>query len=77
MLLQHVNRRPAGTRICHNVGFWLSFGRDVGQRRSNVVTKLSFRRRSYDQNLPLLQRRVFDVDFFFFFNLIYLNLVCT
>ena len=31
---------PAGTRRCDNVGFWLSFGRDVGQRRSNVTTSL-------------------------------------
>ena len=31
----------AGTQRCGNVGFWLPFGRDVGQRRSNVVTMLS------------------------------------
>ena len=52
----------AGTRRCDNVGFWLPFGRDVGQRRSNVVTTLPFRRPCSDQNLTL-QRRVFDVDF--------------
>ena len=54
---------PAGTRHCDNVSFCLSFGRDVGQNQSNVVTTLSFRRRCSDQNLTLLQRRVFDVDF--------------
>ena len=35
---------PAGTRRCDNAGFLLSFGRDVGQRRSNVVTTLSFQK---------------------------------
>ena len=58
---------PAGTRLCENVGFWLLlFGRDVGQRRSNVVfptsllrpksnivTALCFRRRFSDQILTL------------------------
>ena len=42
---------PAGTRRCDNVGFWLSFGRDVRQRQSNVVKTLSFRRCCSDQNL--------------------------
>ena len=54
---------PAGTRHCDNVGFWLSFGRDVGQCLSNIVTTLSFRRCCSDQNLTLLQRCVFDIDF--------------
>ena len=40
---------PAGTRRCYNVGIWLSFGRNVGQRRSNVVATLSFRRHFSDQ----------------------------
>ena len=53
---------PAGTRRCSDAGFWLSFGRDVGQHRSNVVTTLSFRRRCSDQNLTFLQRCVSDVD---------------
>ena len=54
---------PAGTRRCDNVRFWLPFGRDVGQRQSNVVATLSFRHRCSDQNLTFLQCRVFDVDF--------------
>ena len=38
---------PDDTRRCDNFGFRLSFGRDVGQRRSNVVTPTKIRR-SYE-----------------------------
>ena len=61
--LQYHKENQASTRRCDNVGFWLAFGRDIGQRQSNVVTALSFRRRCFNQNLTLLQRRVFEDNF--------------
>ena len=59
--VKHEN--PAGTQHCDNVGFWLSFGRNVQQHWSNIVTAMSFQCCCSYQNLTLLQHCVFDVNF--------------
>lgn len=63
---------PAGERRCDNIGFWLSFSRNVVttlfstsllRRKSGVVRMLCFWRRFSNQILPLQRRHVFNFVF--------------
>ena len=53
----------SGSELAHDVPTTLGFGCILVVTSDNVVATLCFRRHYYDENLTLLQGRVFDVGF--------------